>query len=89
MANRGVYAPNSLRGSRRTGGGRLRFAGTPVELEPIEPETAVELYMADRDAELAEATKATHRSRLDFLAEWCDDRGIGTSTAVTSGLLCC
>ena len=35
-----------------------------TEFEPINPNTAVELYLADRETEVAKATLYSHRSRL-------------------------
>ena len=35
-----------------------------MSLEPIDPETAVELYLADREAEVSKATLYSHSSRL-------------------------
>jgi hypothetical protein len=49
-----------------------------MELEPIDPQTAVELYLADREAELADVTLTSHRSRLKFFVEWCEKRDLGT-----------
>lgn len=47
-----------------------------MSLEPIEPETAVELYRDDRESELSEASRCGHRSRLSRFLRWCDERGI-------------
>lgn len=44
-----------------------------MELEPIEPRAAVELYLADRELEDASSTLRSHRSRLQFFVEWCED----------------
>lgn len=54
-----------------------------MQLEPIEPETAVELYLSDRNSELAEATLAAHRSRLGHFNRWCDERGIDNLNELT------
>ena len=54
-----------------------------MELEPIEPETAVELYLADREPELRSVTLNSHRSRLGFFVEWCADRGIDNLNELT------
>jgi len=52
-------------------------------LEPIDPETAVELYIAEKEAEQAKATIRSHRSRLNFFVEWCDERGIDNLNELT------
>jgi site-specific recombinase XerD len=54
-----------------------------MELEPIGPETAVELYLADREPELRSVTLISHRSRLGFFVEWCADRGIDNLNELT------
>jgi len=46
------------------------------ELEPIDPGTAVEMYIQSRERELADATLYSHRSRLGFFTQWCDDEQI-------------
>ncbi len=47
-----------------------------MELEPIDPETAVELYLAEKETELAKATIDSHRSRLGHLVRWCGERDL-------------
>ncbi|TKX68836.1 site-specific integrase [Halorubrum sp. SP9] len=47
-----------------------------MNLEPIDPETAVELYLADREAEVAKATLYSHSSRLSHFVRWCDEEEI-------------
>ncbi len=42
------------------------------ELEPIEPREAVEMYLAEKRSEFADATLRSHRSRLSHFIEWCD-----------------
>lgn len=46
------------------------------DLDPITPKEAVELYLKDRQSELAEETLRSHRSRLSFFEEWCGEQGI-------------
>jgi hypothetical protein len=58
-----------------------------MELEPIEPETAVELYLADREPELRSVTLNSHRSRLGFFVECCADRGIDNLNELTGRTL--
>ena len=47
-----------------------------MNLEPIDPETAVELYLADREAEVAKATLYSHSSRLGHFVRWCGEEDI-------------
>ena len=47
-----------------------------MELEPIDPETALELYLADKETEFAKATHRSHASRLGHFVRWCDERDI-------------
>jgi site-specific recombinase XerD len=54
-----------------------------MELEPIDPQTAVELYLADREPELAGVTLRSHRSRLGFFVDWCEERGIDDLNELT------
>jgi len=54
-----------------------------MALEPIDPETAVELYLSDRQSEVTQATLDAHRSRLGFFVEWCEDEGIENLSALT------
>lgn len=43
-----------------------------VELEPIDPETALELYLAEKQADVADGTVVSHESRLGFFLDWCE-----------------
>lgn len=43
-------------------------------LEPIRPEKARELYLADREAELSQATLYSHRSRIGHFVRWCHEQ---------------
>lgn len=47
-----------------------------MELEPIDPETAVELYLDEKKLNVAQATLYSHRSRLGHFIRWCDERDI-------------
>jgi integrase len=47
-----------------------------MELEPIDPETAFELYIAEKETSVADATVVSHKSRLRFLLRWCEERDI-------------
>ncbi len=42
-------------------------------LEPIEPEHALELYIADRENNVSQATIYSHRSRLGHFVRWCNN----------------
>ena len=54
-----------------------------MALEPIDPETALELYLADRENELTEATLYSHKSRLGHFVRWCDEQGIDNLNDLT------
>jgi len=54
------------------------------ELDLIEPEAAVELYLQDKQREAAEATVRSHRSRLGHFLEWCDEEGIDNMNDLTA-----
>lgn len=47
-----------------------------MSLEPIEPDHALELYIADRENSVTQATIYSHRSQLGHFIRWCDDEGI-------------
>ena len=44
-----------------------------MSLEPIDAETALELYLADRGNELSEASLKGHKYRLGHFVRWCDE----------------
>jgi len=44
-----------------------------MSLEPIEPETALELFLKDKKAELAETTIKSHDYRLRHFVRWCNE----------------
>lgn len=46
------------------------------DLEPIDPRTAIEMYLDDRRNELSEATIKSHRYRLRQFAQWCENEHI-------------
>lgn len=54
-----------------------------MELEPIDPQTAVELYLTDREPEVRQSTLRTHRSRLRYFVKWCDGKGIDNLNELT------
>ncbi|MFB6198795.1 MAG: tyrosine-type recombinase/integrase [Halobacteriaceae archaeon] len=47
-----------------------------MSLEPIDPETALELYLADKQNELAEASLTGKKYRLQHFVRWCHEQGI-------------
>jgi integrase len=46
------------------------------DLEPIDPETAVELYIDHREPDVSEKTLLNHQSRLDSFVDWCEEENI-------------
>jgi hypothetical protein len=52
-------------------------------LEPLDPETAVELYLEDRRSELAKVTQYAHSSRLGHSIRWCDEQDIDNLNELT------
>ncbi|WP_321169772.1 site-specific integrase [Halorarum salinum] len=54
-----------------------------MELEPIDPETALELYIAEKEMELSKSTLRSHRSRLGHFIRWCDERDITNLNELT------
>lgn len=46
------------------------------ELEPIDPPTAVQMYLDDRRHDVADATLQAHEYRLSQFVEWCETKGI-------------
>ena len=54
-----------------------------MELEPIDPETALELYIAEKETPVADSTMASHESRLRFLLRWCEERDIENLNELT------
>lgn len=53
-----------------------------MSLEPIEPEKAPELYLADRETELADSTIYSHKSRLGHFIRWCNENDITNLNAL-------
>lgn len=54
-----------------------------MELEPIDPDTALELYLTDRENNLSQATIYSHRSRLGHFVRWCDQQDITNLNTLT------
>ncbi|MFA9428560.1 site-specific integrase, partial [Natronorubrum sp. A-ect3] len=47
-----------------------------MSLEPTDPEHELELYLADRENSVTQATLYSHRSRLGHFIRWCSEEGI-------------
>lgn len=54
-----------------------------MSLEPIDPETALELYLADKENELAEASLQAHEYRLGHFIRWCNNQDITNLNELT------
>jgi site-specific recombinase XerD len=54
-----------------------------MSLEPIDPETALELYLADRESEVTKGTVYSHNSRIGHFVRWCDEEGITNLNGLT------
>lgn len=54
-----------------------------IELEPIAPEEAVELYLTDKQTEFADATLRSHRSRLGHFLQWCEKGDVTNLNTLT------
>lgn len=54
-----------------------------MDLEPIDPETALELYIAEKETKSSAATIRSHRSRLGHFVRWCDERDIENLNELT------
>lgn len=53
------------------------------ELSPVEPRTALEMYIDDRRAEASDATLYSHEKKLSKFCDWCDENGIDSLNDVT------
>jgi integrase len=58
-----------------------------MTLEPIDPQTAVELYPDDRETEVTRATLNSHRLRLKPFIRWCGQNDIENLNELTGRLL--
>jgi Site-specific recombinase XerD len=54
-----------------------------MSLEPIDAETALELYLADKENELSEASLKGHKYRLGHFVRWCDEKKIENLNTLT------
>lgn len=55
----------------------------PSELEPIEPNEAVQMYLTERSSELAASSLKAHEYRLSHLIRWCEERRIENLNTIT------
>lgn len=53
------------------------------ELEPLDPERGVELYLKHRSDELADSTLKAHEYRLSHFVRWCDNEKIDNLNEIT------
>lgn len=58
-----------------------------MTLEPIDPETALELYLADRQSELADSSLKRYEHLLGHFVRWCDGRDIENLNTLSGRLL--
>lgn len=57
--------PNTVISPRSESGlTQHRFTTATMSLEPLDPETGLEMYLRDKEAELAEISVKSHRYRL-------------------------
>lgn len=54
-----------------------------TELEPIEPEYALELYLKEKETDCADSTVYAHKSRLGHFLRWCDEEKINNLNVLT------
>ncbi|WP_135663735.1 tyrosine-type recombinase/integrase [Halorhabdus rudnickae] len=71
--------------------GRRRMAVTIMEtthpktdLDRIDPHSVLELYLSERETDLADRTRRSHRYVLERFLVWCDDNNV-TATADLDG----
>jgi site-specific recombinase XerD len=58
-----------------------------LTLEPIDPETALKLYLADRETELAELSLMSYEYLLNHFVRWCEEREIENLNTLSGRLL--
>lgn len=54
-----------------------------MSLESLDPETGLEMYLRDKEAELAASSIKSHRYRLKHFLRWCDKEGIDNLNDLT------
>jgi len=47
-----------------------------TDLEPLTPDDAIEMYLTQREGELAASSLSSHESRLSHFARWCETEAI-------------
>jgi len=57
---------------------------TTQTLEPIDPESALELYLQDKEDELSPNTIEAKKYRIDFFVEWCEGADNGDKPRLTN-----
>jgi site-specific recombinase XerD len=57
------------------------------DLDPIDPNAALELYLADKEETLSRSSIVSHRSRISAFVDWLDDRGITNLNELTGRLI--
>lgn len=60
------------------------LAQASENLEPITPDRALELYLDDKARDCRQSTVDSHRSRLGFFIDWCEDQGIDNLNDLTA-----
>lgn len=70
-------------GSNRDSWDSLDWRRPTMSLEPIDAESALELYLADKENELSEASLKGHKYRLGHFVRWCDEKEIENLTTLT------
>lgn len=54
-----------------------------MTLEPIDPDTAVDMYLTDKQNELAAASIKAYKSRISHLVRWCEKQDIENLNTLT------
>lgn len=47
-----------------------------TNLDRINPSTVLDLYLAERESDLADSTRRSHRYDIERLVEWCETNGV-------------
>jgi len=58
-----------------------------TEIQPMQPEEAVELYLETRRGDTAAATVQQHEYRLQKFLTWCDETNLGDTTELDGRML--
>lgn len=79
-----VTPPNSEGSQTATGPWFATHEGSgSVSLEPIDRDTALELSLADKENDLADASLKAHRNRLNHFIRWCEPADIENLNTLT------